>query len=112
MTNPVHTQYDAADVLDYPGAITQRILLSGDDTNGTLSVFEDIVQPGIGPGRHIHNHQDETFLFRAQNIVHSCGHSMSLLQCPTSMAMCLGLRRHLLRELQWFGSQEPSLHSC
>ena len=32
-------------------------------TDGTLAVFEDAVQPGIGPGRHIHHGQDETFFF-------------------------------------------------
>ena len=32
-------------------------------TDGTLAVFEDVVQPGIGPGRHIHHGQDETFFF-------------------------------------------------
>ncbi|WP_412551056.1 cupin domain-containing protein [Shimia sp. MIT910701] len=26
-------------------------------------MFEDIVQPGVGPGRHIHHDQDETFFF-------------------------------------------------
>ena len=60
---PVHTQYSAAETLDFPGAITLKILLSGEATNGTLAVFEDIVQAGVGPGRHIHHEQDETFMF-------------------------------------------------
>ncbi|MCL6285954.1 cupin domain-containing protein [Ruegeria sp. 2012CJ41-6] len=58
-----HSAYSDCEVLDFPGAITLRILLSGDQTGGALEVFEDIVQPGIGPGRHIHHHQDETFFF-------------------------------------------------
>lgn len=60
---PVHTDYRSAETLDFPGAITLRILLSSHDTAGTLAVFEDIVQPGVGPGRHIHHDQDETFFF-------------------------------------------------
>ena len=59
----VHTHYESAEVLDFPGEITLRVLLSGSQTNGTHAVFEDVVQPGVGPGRHIHHHQDETFLF-------------------------------------------------
>lgn len=58
-----HTHYDAVETLVFPGAITLKILLSGDQTNGSMEVFEDIVEPGIGPGRHIHHNQDETFFF-------------------------------------------------
>lgn len=62
--DPLHTKYDAAETIDFPGAITLKILLSGRRTGGRLAVFEDVVQPGIGPGRHIHHGQDETFLFQ------------------------------------------------
>ena len=61
--DPVHSKYDTADTLDFPGVITFKVLLSSVQTGGTHAVFEDIVQPGQGPGRHIHHHQDETFLF-------------------------------------------------
>ena len=60
---PVQTSYKATKALEFPGAITLRVLLSGDQTDGALAVFEDIVEPGIGPGRHIHHGQDETFFF-------------------------------------------------
>lgn len=60
---PIHSPYDSAELLDFPGAITLRILLTGSDTGGTMEVFEDIVKPGVGPGRHIHHNQDETFFF-------------------------------------------------
>ncbi|WP_299352416.1 cupin domain-containing protein [uncultured Shimia sp.] len=60
---PIHTDYASADTLDFPGAITLKILLTGSQSGGTLEIFEDIVQPGVGPGRHIHHDQDETFLF-------------------------------------------------
>ena len=60
---PAHCQYSHAEVLEFPGAITLRILLSGPDTGGMMEVFEDIVQPGAGPPRHIHRYQDETFFF-------------------------------------------------
>lgn len=48
--------------LDFPGQITLRVLIPAAATGGTLAVFEDIVQPDIGPPRHIHPDQDETFL--------------------------------------------------
>lgn len=60
---PVHTDYSTAPALDFPGVITFRVLLSAAQSGGTHAVFEDIVQPGQGPGRHIHHHQDETFFF-------------------------------------------------
>ncbi|WP_371171711.1 cupin domain-containing protein [Aliiroseovarius sp. 2305UL8-7] len=60
---PVQTKYADVEALDFPGAITLRVLLSGSQTNGTQAVFEDIVAPGVGPGRHIHHGQDETFFF-------------------------------------------------
>lgn len=58
-----HTPYNADETFAFPGAITLRILLRGDQTGGSMEVFEDIVEPGIGPGRHIHHDQDETFFF-------------------------------------------------
>jgi len=61
--NPVHTTYGNAETLIFPGAITLKVLLSGAQTGGSQAVFEDIVEPGIGPGRHIHFKQDEIFFF-------------------------------------------------
>ncbi|MDP5219525.1 cupin domain-containing protein [Ruegeria sp. 2205SS24-7] len=58
-----HCVYNDSEILDFPGAITLRILLGGDQTGGALEAFEDIVQPGVGPPRHVHLHQDETFFF-------------------------------------------------
>ena len=60
---PIKTKYSEADLLDFPGAIELRVLLSGSDTDGSHAVFEDIVEPGVGPGRHVHHGQDETFFF-------------------------------------------------
>ena len=60
---PIRTSYADAETLVFPGAITLRILLSGTQTDGSQAVFEDIVEPGVGPGRHIHHGQDETFFF-------------------------------------------------
>ncbi|MGI9389289.1 MAG: cupin domain-containing protein [Boseongicola sp.] len=56
-----HTIYAEAEKLEFPPQISLSILLSGAQTNGALSVFEDIVEPGVGPGRHIHHGEDETF---------------------------------------------------
>ncbi len=58
-----HKDYKSSETFDFPGAITLRILLTGEDTDGAQEVFEDIVQPGIGPGRHIHHDRDEAFFF-------------------------------------------------
>lgn len=60
---PVHTIHSEAEQMIFPDAITLKILLSGEQTGGTLAIFEDVVEPGVGPGRHIHHHQDETFFF-------------------------------------------------
>lgn len=61
--NPTHKKYDSAESLKLFKGMTLKILLSSSDTNGLQAVFEDIVEPGLGPGRHIHHKQDETFLF-------------------------------------------------
>lgn len=60
---PAHKKYDSAESLKLFEGMTLKILLSSSDTNGLQAVFEDIVEPGLGPGRHIHHKQDETFLF-------------------------------------------------
>jgi len=61
--NPTHNKYDSAESLKLFDGMTLKILLSASDTNGLQAVFEDIVEPGVGPGRHIHHKQDETFIF-------------------------------------------------
>ncbi|MEM7185630.1 MAG: cupin domain-containing protein [Bacteroidota bacterium] len=66
---PIHTQYDEAETLVFPNAITLKILLSGKHTQGNQAIFEDIVEPGVGPGRHIHHQQDEVFFFLEGNFV-------------------------------------------
>ena len=58
---PLHINPDDAETLSFPGAIEFRVLISGDKTDNQFAVFEDIVEPGIGPARHIHKDQDETF---------------------------------------------------
>lgn len=36
-------------------------LVSGQDTDGNIAIFEEVVPPGFGPPRHIHREQDEVF---------------------------------------------------
>ena len=60
---PVHSKYDHVETLKLFEGLTLKILLRAADTHGLQAVFEDIVGPGLGPGRHIHHQQDETFLF-------------------------------------------------
>ncbi len=75
----VHIKYQDVETFVFPGAITLKVLLSGSQTDGKQAIFEDIVEPGVGPGRHIHHHQDETFFFLegefvadVGGIVHEC----------------------------------------
>ncbi|MDF9799889.1 mannose-6-phosphate isomerase-like protein (cupin superfamily) [Catalinimonas alkaloidigena] len=74
--NPVHSKYDSAETLIFPDAITLKILLSGKQTNGNQAIFEDIVEPGVGPGRHVHRHQDETFFFLEGKFIAEVGGQM------------------------------------
>ena len=59
----IHNKYDSAESLKLFEGMTLKILLTGSETEGLQAVFEDIVEPGVGPGRHIHHKQDETFIF-------------------------------------------------
>lgn len=70
---PIHSKYDSAETFVFPDAITLKILLSGKQTNGRQAVFEDIVEPGIGPGRHIHYNQDEIFFFLEGDFIAEVG---------------------------------------
>jgi mannose-6-phosphate isomerase-like protein (cupin superfamily) len=38
-----------------------KILLTADETDGKIGMFESVDQPGYGPPRHIHHEEDETF---------------------------------------------------
>ena len=58
---PVHIRDGEGERLLFPGAIELTILIPGLASNGAFAVFEDIVQPGVGPPRHIHRSQDEVF---------------------------------------------------
>lgn len=60
---PILRSYASAESLDLFDGMTLKILLRGAETDGAQAVFEDIVEPGLGPGRHIHHEQDETFIF-------------------------------------------------
>lgn len=77
---PLHTKYGKYETLVFPNAITLKILLSGKDTGGRQAIFEDIVEPGIGPGRHIHHHQDETFFFLEGRFIAEAGGRMFEIQ--------------------------------
>lgn len=60
---PIHSKNSELETMVFPNAITLKFILSGKDTNGSHSVFEDVVEPNVGPPRHIHHDQDETFFF-------------------------------------------------
>ena len=60
---PTHVNYSSLKTLHFAEGIKAKALLKSKDTNGLQAIFEDIVEPGYGPPRHIHHQQDETFLF-------------------------------------------------
>jgi quercetin dioxygenase-like cupin family protein len=51
----------AAAIYDHIGGEKMHILLSGQQTGGTLALCIDEVPPNAGPPLHIHQHEDETF---------------------------------------------------
>ncbi|MDW3195049.1 MAG: cupin domain-containing protein [Cytophagales bacterium] len=59
---PLHISYQNISALTINEGIQVRILLRAEDTNNSFAMFEDLVDPGVGPGRHIHHLQDETFI--------------------------------------------------
>jgi mannose-6-phosphate isomerase-like protein (cupin superfamily) len=59
-----HVIYSNTKILEINDGVKLSILLRSSDTNGVHAIFEDTVESGaIGPPRHIHHEQDETFLF-------------------------------------------------
>ncbi len=58
---PLHVRDGEGERLLFPGAIELTILVPGSTSDGAFAIFEDIVQPGVGPPRHIHRSQDEVF---------------------------------------------------
>ncbi|MFY0652107.1 MAG: cupin domain-containing protein [Cyclobacteriaceae bacterium] len=61
--NPTYRSYESAETFAFADGIKMKLLMSGSETNGLQEIFEDIAEPGVGPGRHIHHKQDETFIF-------------------------------------------------
>ncbi len=61
--NPAYRDYETAETFAFADGIIMKVLLSGSESNGLQEIFEDIVEPGVGPPRHIHHEQDETFIF-------------------------------------------------
>ena len=58
---PMHVRDGKGERLVFPGAIELTILVPGSASDGAFAIYEDIVQPGVGPPRHIHKLQDEVF---------------------------------------------------
>ena len=46
-----------------------RCLVPGTETGGAVSIFEEVVQPGIGPPRHTHREQTEVFHVLSGNVL-------------------------------------------
>lgn len=58
--NPITTSADQGRTLSIAGG-TYRILISGEQTNGTFAVIEMSVPPGAGPVPHSHPDFEESF---------------------------------------------------
>ena len=53
---------DGGERLKFLGESNMRLKIDGDDTNGALSFYEYVSQPGVtGPPQHVHHGHDETF---------------------------------------------------
>jgi mannose-6-phosphate isomerase-like protein (cupin superfamily) len=53
---------DGGEKLRFLGDSRMQLKIDGDDTNGALSFYEYVSQPGVtGPPQHIHHGHDETF---------------------------------------------------
>ena len=74
--NPTHTEYTLVETMIFPNMLTLKVLLKGTETNGLQAIFEDIVEPGVGPPRHIHHQQDETFFFLEGKFIVEIGGQM------------------------------------
>ncbi len=59
----IHKKYSEVESLNLFEGLRVKVLLTAKETGGLQEVFEDIVEPGVGPGRHIHHEQNETFIF-------------------------------------------------
>lgn len=57
----LHVRNGEGEHFVFPGAIELTIIVPGARTEGAFAIFEDIVEPGFGPARHIHKSQDEVF---------------------------------------------------
>ena len=44
-----------------PHGIEMKVLLQGSETDGTVSLFEEITHPNAGPPLHVHYNSDEFF---------------------------------------------------
>ena len=61
MGKPMHVRPGEGERFVFLGDIELTILIPGAATDGAFAIFEDLVQPGIGPPRHVHHNQDEVF---------------------------------------------------
>ena len=61
MAQPLHIRDGDGERLAFPGAIELTISVPASATDGALAIYEDVVQPDVGPPRHIHHKQDEVF---------------------------------------------------
>lgn len=61
---PIHIKKGDGERLKTSESIEVNILISGNETNNNISLFESTVQPGGSPPRHIHKDHDETFFVR------------------------------------------------
>lgn len=72
MIDPFHSRLDDAEVIETLG--TQiRILVPAAALEGSLSIFEDRNEPGVGPPLHVHYDAEEIFNIVDGQYLFQCG---------------------------------------
>jgi quercetin dioxygenase-like cupin family protein len=68
--------------------VTVRV--TGEDTNGAYSVFEDVVPPGGGPPPHTHTREDETMFVLEGELEATLGDQTAIVRPGTFVHMARG----------------------
>ena len=55
-----------------PEAVIYKCHLRGDETGGSIGIFESTDAPGYGPPRHVHHDADETFFILSGEVAFLC----------------------------------------
>ena len=60
-TNAVVVRPGEGETIEGPAGGPLTFKVRGEQTNGALTVFENVIAPGDGPPLHVHANEDETW---------------------------------------------------